>query len=303
MSLTEETIHDWLADDALPLIVRELFADVSPAGDRGGAGRDGDAPARRRRRAHRAVRGRRRVRARRPAARWAPRGGEAPRAACLGALPRGHAGGPAPPGRRRLSQSAAAGGPGAVRARHGHRRVAARPRHRRGRARSGGAPRDGGDAGLADRALPAARRARRAARSPDARGTGRAVAGAPRAALRLRGDERGGGVDRPDRRRGDRRSGRRRLRRRSRRLARRARALRGRRGQRGLRLGQRPPRPRAGPGGRRRLRVHRELEPRRPGVPADAGGGAGVRGRLRGGARRAVHRGTSIAPPEHPSST
>ena len=32
MSLTEQTIGTWLADDELPLIVRELFADVSPAG-------------------------------------------------------------------------------------------------------------------------------------------------------------------------------------------------------------------------------------------------------------------------------
>jgi hypothetical protein len=32
MSLTEQTIRGWLADDELPLIVRELFADVSPAG-------------------------------------------------------------------------------------------------------------------------------------------------------------------------------------------------------------------------------------------------------------------------------
>jgi hypothetical protein len=32
MSLTEQTIAGWLADDELPLILRELFADVSPAG-------------------------------------------------------------------------------------------------------------------------------------------------------------------------------------------------------------------------------------------------------------------------------
>jgi hypothetical protein len=32
MSLTEQTIGTWLADDELPLIVRDLFADVSPAG-------------------------------------------------------------------------------------------------------------------------------------------------------------------------------------------------------------------------------------------------------------------------------
>jgi hypothetical protein len=32
MSPIEQTVRDWLADDELPLIVRELFADVSPAG-------------------------------------------------------------------------------------------------------------------------------------------------------------------------------------------------------------------------------------------------------------------------------
>jgi hypothetical protein len=32
MSLTEQTVREWLADDELPLIVRELFTDVTPGG-------------------------------------------------------------------------------------------------------------------------------------------------------------------------------------------------------------------------------------------------------------------------------
>ncbi len=303
MSLIEQTVRDWLADDELPLIVRELFADVSPAGIAAALAGIETRLLGARRRAHRAVRGRRRVRARRPAARRAPRGGEAPRAACLGALPRGHAGGPAPPGRRRLSQSAAARGPAA-------RSSAPRPPPSRCSTAAPTPTRT-----IRRCAAPWRRRWRgwssAAVRSPRSTRCAITRCASPAGGLwpvphepRFDFEATSAGAEWIDRiaAAATGRPGRRRLRRRARRLARRAPALPGRRGQRGLRLGQRPPRPRAGPGGRRRLRVHRELEPRRPGVPPDARGGAGVRGRLRAGARGAVHRGQSIEPPVHPSS-